>query len=287
MLPHSMNESEKKMIKLNKFLSLQGVSSGSKATCLWSNELDVLFDIGIFSRNAVARNHLLLSHAHIDHSAGLVYYLSQRKLLSMPQANLYVPEKTQHDFQSIIEAWQRLDGINYDFRLIPVEPNKKYSLKTGYHFIAYPVKHRVPALGYTIFEEKRKLKAKYLQLEPKEIIKLRRDKVAIFEYLNIPLISYLGDCTFDSFIQNPIFRRSRYLILESTFIDKKKSCQHARKWGHIHLDEIFADPAYFKHNEKIIVIHFSCRYGQNYIQKIVKKNCPPRLAEKILIWPVS
>ena len=41
-------------------------------------ELDCIFDIGKCPREALAINHVLLTHGHMDHAAGLPYYFSQR-----------------------------------------------------------------------------------------------------------------------------------------------------------------------------------------------------------------
>lgn len=271
------------MIKLDEVFCINGFSVGSQATCLWIKSLDVLFDIGAIDNIALAVNTLLLSHAHGDHSGALMSYLSQRRLFPLPYAKIYVPAQTKDLFVQMLSICQKLEDLEYHFEIIGAEPGKRYELKKNFFFMASPVQHRVPALGYTIYEEKKKLKQEYISLSPEEIKILREKGIEIFSLVQNPVFSYLGDCTLDSYLQNEAFRKSKYLVLECTFLDSKRTMEHARHWGHIHLEEILQSPDVFSENQKLLLIHFSARYHKNYVEKVLKTKCPPCLLEKIVL----
>ncbi len=263
---------------------LEGIASGSKNNCFWVKQWDILLDIGTHFKNIISIRNVLLTHAHTDHSAGLIYYLSQRELFDFPPCRIYTPPSTVEKFQKAIRAWEELEEITYKYQVFPAEVNTRHILDRNHYFQAYPVHHRIASTGYTIFEHKKKLKKEYLYLSSSEIQNLE-NKEKITEEITWPVLSYLGDCDFDSFVCNKDFQRSQVLILESTFIDHWKNIDHAKLWGHIHLNQIFGNPEFFQENQKIILTHFSSRYTPQYVERIVKSQCPNSLKEKIIIWP--
>ncbi len=267
-------------------IMLEGVTSGSQNNCFWIKQLDVLLDIGICSRALISMNQLLLTHVHTDHSAGLVYYLSQRKLFPLPKCSVYVHQEIKENLLKIIQIWEQLEDMQYNYDLIGVQPDTKYPLTRNAFFTAHPVKHRVPALGYTIFETKQKLKPEYQSLSNQEIIALKKQNIPICDALETPILTYLGDCDFSSFTENSLFQKSEYLIMECTYLDQWKDISHAQRWGHIHLDQIIANIALFQNIYRIILTHFSSRYSAEYIQKNIMNKCPPELLQKIVIWPM-
>ena len=270
------------MLQLDRNINLYGYSVGSQKTCLWIKQMDILFDIGISSRKTVSMNNLLISHSHLDHTAGLVYYLSQRKLLKYPTANIYVPPCTKRKYSAIIEAWEGLEQNKYNYLLIPVEIGRKYLIGHNYYVSGFEVEHRLPAMGYTIFNITQKLKTQYLGLTSKEIKKIKFQK-DIFDKTETPVITYLGDCKFSSIIRNKEVLCSKYLIIESTFIDNKKDVADAHRTGHIHLDEIIENIELFYNIKKIILIHFSARYKYSYIKETINKRFPKEFLNKVSI----
>ena len=58
--------------------TLAGYSVAGEESVIIAPELDCVFDIGKCPREALTVNHVLLSHGHMDHAAGLAYYFSQR-----------------------------------------------------------------------------------------------------------------------------------------------------------------------------------------------------------------
>ena len=58
--------------------TLLGYSVAGEESVIVVPEMDVVFDIGRCPREALRVNHVLLSHGHMDHAAGIAYYFSQR-----------------------------------------------------------------------------------------------------------------------------------------------------------------------------------------------------------------
>jgi len=51
---------------------------GGEETVVALPTLDVCFDVGKAPDQVLAINHVLLTHGHMDHAAGIAYYCSQR-----------------------------------------------------------------------------------------------------------------------------------------------------------------------------------------------------------------
>jgi len=56
-----------------------GYSVAGEETVVSMPQLDVCFDIGKAPDQLISINNVLLTHGHIDHAAGIAYYLSHRK----------------------------------------------------------------------------------------------------------------------------------------------------------------------------------------------------------------
>lgn len=99
-----------------------------------------------------------------------------------------------------------------------------------------------------------------------------------------------GDTTFEVFTSNPpadLFK-VKLLIVEATYINDcngtlEERVSQARKWGHIHLSEIYENASLFKDIDNILLMHLSDKYSCHYIQKTVFENIPDSLKSKIYV----
>ena len=110
-------------------------------------------------------------------------------------------------------------------------------------------------------------------------MKLKSEGVDVTEEKRIPMISFSGDSKIE-YILNKDVINSKILFLECTYIDDVRDVERARKWGHIHLDEIIHYANEFN-NEKIVLFHFSKRFSNNYILSTVQKKIPEILKGRI------
>lgn len=73
--------------------TLQGYSVAGEESVVCVPELDVVFDIGRAPRECLSINHVLLTHGHMDHSAGIGYYFSQRDFQGIAGARPWCPSR--------------------------------------------------------------------------------------------------------------------------------------------------------------------------------------------------
>ena len=72
-------------------LDIIGYSVAGEETVIGMPQLDVCFDIGKAPDQIIPINHVLLTHGHMDHAAGIGYYLSHRKFCGQTPGTLLAP----------------------------------------------------------------------------------------------------------------------------------------------------------------------------------------------------
>jgi ribonuclease Z len=75
-------------------LDILGYSVAGEETVIGLPQLDVCFDIGKAPDQLISINHILLTHGHMDHAAGIAYYLSHRKFNGMSEGTVLTPPNT-------------------------------------------------------------------------------------------------------------------------------------------------------------------------------------------------
>jgi len=91
-------------------LDIIGYSIAGEETVIAMPQLDVCFDIGKAPDQIIPINHVLLTHGHMDHAAGIAYYLSHRNFCGQSAGTILAPEDLLSPIKDIIDAWARLDG---------------------------------------------------------------------------------------------------------------------------------------------------------------------------------
>src|SRR5436190_19190981 len=74
-------------------LPLIGYSVACEESVVQVPELDVCFDIGLAPYFALTSNTIWITHGHMDHLAGLAYYLSQRDFQGMKSATVLLAKE--------------------------------------------------------------------------------------------------------------------------------------------------------------------------------------------------
>jgi len=272
----SVNEYQYKNIRI------KAISSGGVENCFLLPDYHIAFDIGRSPEEFISANKIFISHGHLDHAAGLPYYFSQRSLKNMKSAVVYVPEKIEKPLTQILELWQEIEKFKYPKQLVAFNKDDTTSISKEIFIKAIQSYHRVPSLGYVLYRKVTKLKQRYLSLSGKQIEKLKRQNKDIFNEQVQSLFCYSGDTDIRFIQKNESVQNAKVLLLECTYIDDKKTSANAKKWGHIHLDDIIENEHLFK-NEKIYLFHFSRRYSKKYILSILEMKLPDSLKERIEI----
>ncbi len=85
-------------------LDIIGYSIAGEETIVAIPQLDVCFDIGKAPDQIIPINNVLLTHGHMDHSAGIAYYLSHRNFCDLSAGTIYAPEALIAPMRQIIRT---------------------------------------------------------------------------------------------------------------------------------------------------------------------------------------
>ena len=262
-------------------LEIIGYSVAGEETVVGMPQLDVCFDVGKAPEQIISINHVLLTHGHMDHSAGIAYYLSHRNFCGQKAGTVLAPTNLLGPLRDIINAWGRLDGNKIPAKLVGVKPGDEYKIKPNLFARVFPTKHSRGSVGYTVIERRKKLKEEYTGLSGPEIVKLKKEGVTIDYPVEIPIVTYLGDTQQVDFSQLDYIVKSKILIAECTFFVDEHS-ERADAGRHMHIDE-FVEMISNLDNEHIVITHLTQRTRLSEIRSILKKKLGQERYRRVLL----
>lgn len=257
-------------------------SVGGIETCIEFPNLNLCFDIGRCPHTAVRLSRVFLTHAHMDHAAGLAWHAATRDLMSLGTPTYYVPNENLDDFEELFRVWRKLDHSDLAVRFVGVSPGDVIALTKHRRVQAFRAVHRVPTLGYAIIETKQKLRPEYAGLSSAEVYQQRLAGNTVSDPVEEITAAFTGDSTIDAFDREELLRKAKLLVMEVTFLDERTSPERTRKTGHIHLDDVLERAELFE-NEHILFTHFSKRYSPSEIRDIFDRRLPPSLAHRVTL----
>lgn len=260
--------------------TIQALSVGGIETCFQLSGFDCNLDIGRCPPGAIGMSRLLLTHAHMDHAAGLPYYVSMRAMQRLPAPRIYCPAEVRAHLQEILDGWARLDSDADRCSLVGVKPGDPIPLGGGRHAVAFRAPHRVAAVGYLLYSSRRKLKPELRGLDGPRLGALRRAGQPLHDVKESLELCFCGDTSAEVIDLVPEVTQARLLLLECTFIGDRPGRTWAGRGGHVHLDDI-ADRADRFENEAIVLTHFSRRYPPEDIIASVRRRLPAALRERV------
>jgi len=263
-------------------LEIIGYSVAAEETVVAVPQLDVCFDVGKAPDQIISVNHVLLTHGHMDHAAGIAYYLSHRNFCGQSPGTVLAPENLLSPIRQIIDAWGRLDGNRIPANLVGVKAGDEYQIKPNLVARAFPTKHTMGSVGFSVIEKRKKIKPEYAKLAGPQIVELKRQGVEIDNPLEIPIVSYLGDTQYVDFSQLEYVRKSRILIAECTFYEDEHSGR-AEAGRHMHITE-FASLMEKLENEHIIVTHTTQRTPMREIRRMLKDGLSAATYKKVILF---
>ena len=261
-------------------LEIIGYSVAAEETVVALPQLDVCFDIGKAPDQVISINNVLLTHGHIDHSAGIAYYLSHRNFSGQKPGTILAPGNLIRPIQQIIDAWGVLDGSKVPANLVAVKVGDEYQIKPNLFARVFPTKHSRGSVGYTVIEKRKKLKKEYTELTGPQIVELKKQGVEIEYGIEIPIVTYFGDTQYADFGQLDYVANSKILITECTFYEDEHR-ERADVGRHMHVDEL-ATLLRQMNNEHVIITHVTHRTAMAGAKKMLRDALDKRDMDKII-----
>lgn len=265
-------------------IKVSGISLSGLRTCITLPEFKICFDLAQGYPFAVPMRHFFITHGHMDHAGGIPSLISQKNIGQALKPDFYLPEALVPPMQSIIGLWEKIEEHNYSYTLHGMNADSRVNL--GEHHFVKPFRtlHRIPSLGYTLWEKKKKLRSDLAHLDRAALVGMKSRGEEINDHQEIPLLSFTGDTQIEFLDLSPEVKKSKVLMLEVTYYDQAKSVEHARKWGHTHLEELLPR-LHELENEQIVLIHGSARYSLPQMQEWLKARVSKEDLARIVIFP--
>ena len=246
-----------------------GYSVAGEETVVQIPELNVCFDIGRAPYFALTSDIVCLSHGHMDHVAGLPYYLSQRHFQGMKPGTIVLPAELARPVDELLRCWRGVERQNTPYTLIPMRDGQLHEVRRDFGIRAFATHHGGTSLGYALISIREKLKPEYLGRPGPELAALRKSGVDIQYRLEVPLVAFLGDTTAGPVFDHPDVQNADTLITECTFFDPTHKAK-AKAGRHLHVDA-FAQLVPKLKNQQIIVTHVTRRSGIRRSRNILRK----------------
>ncbi|MCD4825826.1 MAG: hypothetical protein K8S55_14635 [Phycisphaerae bacterium] len=259
--------------------TIVGYSVAGEESVILIPEMDVCFDIGKCPREALTANHVLLTHSHADHSAGILYYFAQRDFQAITGGVAVVPANLLDPLQALLGAWGRFEGHVPPYELVGLKPGDEYEVRRGLIARSFPTRHVPGSLGFSMIDVRQKLKEEYIGLSGPQLVELKEKGVEITHRIEVPMVAYLGDTAKGNFSQLPHVRDARALLIECTFFDDDHTSR-AKAGKHIHVDQLGEMLEGMK-NEKIIITHVTRRTNLGMARKLLRKKLPAEILPKV------
>lgn len=267
-----------------KDLKFWGLSLSGIRTCIAMPELSLCFDVAQGYPFTLHLKNYFITHGHLDHAAGIPYIISQKAMNSERPGRFFMPESLIQPLTEIMKLWEKIEKHEYKYEFLPVNKSWEYEINPQYVMRAFETVHRIESFGYTLIHKNKKLKPEFQNKDQQELRDLKSRGTVIDQQADTPLVSFTGDTQIEFLDLTPEVKKSKVLILESTYLDSKKSIEHAKKWGHTHLDEIIPRLKDIE-AEKIVIIHTSSRYSMKEAQELLSQTLPAHEKERVVLFP--
>lgn len=263
--------------------TIEGWSRAAVQTYWRINELKLNFDLGAQPWDFMGTPTCFISHTHLDHIAALPLYVSRRRMMKMEPPVIYLPQYAVDDCWKMLKSFVYLDRGAMPCELEPLQDGDEIEIGREWLVTALRTRHTIPSLGFLVEQRRQKLKPEFRELSGNEIRDLRLSGTEVTAETRIPVFAYTGDTSPAGLDDNPEMYQAKILITEMTFVAPNHRRDKIHKHGHMHLSD-YRERADRFENEAIIASHFSTRYSDAQIRRLVDKQLPDALAGRLQLW---
>jgi ribonuclease Z len=249
--------------------SIIGYSVAGEETVVQVPELGLCFDPGRAPQFSLTSDILCVSHAHMDHVAGLAYFISQRHFQGLKPPTILVPEEIADPIDDMLLAWRRIERQQTPYDLVEMRPGQMFRVRNDFGIRCHRTHHGGPSLAYAAVQIRHKLKDEFKDKTGDEIRQLKEEGVEIQYVLEVPAVTYLGDTGPGPVWKEPDVVNAQILLTECTFFDEGHR-RTAKAGRHLHVAD-FANVLPRLNNEKIVLLHLSRRTGIGQAKRLLKK----------------
>ncbi|HVE73231.1 MAG TPA: MBL fold metallo-hydrolase [Thermoanaerobaculia bacterium] len=259
--------------------TLEGRSRAGHETWFRIRDLGVALDIGRGPDAVVSMEHVFITHAHLDHAAGIPFYGAQRRLQKLGGGTIYVPDEAAEDVRELLRVQERLTGHDFEIEIRGMKAGDEVRFGRTHLVRAHTAPHRVAARAWELLEVRHRLREELAGLDREELLRIHRNGTPVDEPYTWPILFYTGDTDRGILERCDEVFRAEVLLIECSFIEDGHQ-ERAALYRHIHIDDI-ADFAEKFENQLIVLTHFSRRYSREQIRDGVRRRLPALLHERI------
>lgn len=260
-------------------------SKGLYSTYLYLKSLNCAFDCGeglstTLGPRCFGIQKLFISHGHVDHIAGLAPLIGIRSAgfgdKSTPLA-IYYPKESEA-IETLIGYINTMRRPKFDLTWHPIEigPEIKINLGNSRFVRPFKVDHCQGSLGFSVVEERDKLKKEFSDFPGAEIKKIRDSGTEIVDRQEHIIWAYSGDAS--SLPINKV-KDADWLFCDTTFLREEDRNEKT----HMSLNEAigYAKQANVK---RLVAMHISPRYKSHDI-KTASRELMKKLPEARIVFP--